>query len=110
MMKQSIEKIKGQSYLEYVLVLGIISLVAFAMSPLIRRGVQAMTLVVADQIGNQADSDQDPSRGFLKTSDTDIYSSVQKSEINYGTYTYNDVTGTNSMTIINLGFQKNAGL
>ena len=45
---------KGQSILEYTIVLGVIVIVMSAMGPMIKRGTQSLIKVVADQVGGPA--------------------------------------------------------
>jgi len=49
---------KAQTFIEYVLLFGVVTGLLIAMSPMIRRFSQAMIKVTADQIGNQRLSDQ----------------------------------------------------
>ena len=50
---------QGQTVLEYVLLLGIVTLVLVYMGTDFRRGIQSVVKVTADQLGNQANADQD---------------------------------------------------
>jgi len=60
---------KGQTILEYVIVLGIVIIILFTMTPLIRRGTQSMIKLVADQIGDQEAAEQQfDQSGHLKAS------------------------------------------
>ena len=49
---------KGQSILEYTIVLGVIVIVMSAMGPMIKRGTQSLIKVVADQVGAQQNAEQ----------------------------------------------------
>ena len=49
---------RGQTILEFIFLMGIAVLVLFFMGPGIKRGVQSLVKASADQIGNQANSDQ----------------------------------------------------
>ena len=48
----------GQTFIEYTLLIGILITILVAMTPMLRRGVQAMVKVAADQVGNQHNADQ----------------------------------------------------
>lgn len=48
----------GQTIIEYTLVISIILVVILAMQPMIKRAGQGMIKTMADQIGNQKESDQ----------------------------------------------------
>lgn len=52
----------GQSILEYIILIGIITISLYYMGPAIKRGTQSLVKVAADQIGNQAASDQEIKR------------------------------------------------
>ncbi len=49
---------RGQTILEYTLIAGIITAVLYYMGTGIKRGVQSMVKVAADQVGNQQEADQ----------------------------------------------------
>lgn len=51
-------KKSAQTFVEYTLLIGILISLLIAMTPMVKRGVQAMVKVVADQVGNQQDADQ----------------------------------------------------
>lgn len=51
-------KNKGQTLLEYTLLIGVVMLIFFAMSPMIKRSAQGVIKTVADQIGEQVNADQ----------------------------------------------------
>ncbi len=78
--------IKGQTVVEYIVLIGIITVALFYMGPLFKRGVQSLVKVTADQIGNQQNADQDfvnaddpgATGGYLVGSNTGVSSSVNK--------------------------------
>lgn len=99
----------GQIFLEYILVVGAVALVMFAMSMLIKRGAQGMIKVVADQIGDQANADQQfGDRGFLESAYTTTRTNTSKTKTEFPEdptiYTYKDVTDIASEMVTNLGF------
>ena len=99
---------RGQSYLEYSIVITVIAGALFAMSTYMKRGIQALTFTVSDQIGNQGASDQRfDDRGHLVNSFTTTRTDSKKSEVNYGIYQFNETTTTDSETVIDLGFTSN---
>ncbi len=53
---------KGQSILEYIILISIVTLALYYMGPALKRGTQSLVKVASDQIGNQAASDQDVKR------------------------------------------------
>lgn len=50
---------RGQTFVEYTLLLGILIAIMLAMSPMIKRGTQGMVKVVADELGVQQNAEQD---------------------------------------------------
>jgi len=110
---------RGQSILEYTIIVGIITLVLYYMGTSIKRGVQSFVKVTADQVGNQENADQDFSdtqQGYMQASNSTSQSIYNKqiSEVGYipssgnavylGNTSYNDATYTSTNTITNGGF------
>jgi Flp pilus assembly pilin Flp len=52
------KRLHGQAVLEYVLLIGIITVVLFAMMQAIKRATQSLVKTTADEIGNQVQADQ----------------------------------------------------
>ena len=76
----------GQSILEYMLLLGIVTFVLFAMNPLIRRGIQSLIKVTADEIGTQQNGEQNfnSQSGFLVeslSSMNSVHSNTQRQRL-----------------------------
>src|SRR5580658_151514 len=64
---------RGQSILEYTIIVGIVTVVLYYMGTSIKRGMQSLVKVTADQVGNQANSDQDFTdyqQGYMTSSNT----------------------------------------
>ena len=64
---------RGQSLLEYTILIGIVTISLFYMGTGIKRGLQSLVKVSADQIGNQQNADQDVNdelAGVLQGSNT----------------------------------------
>jgi Flp pilus assembly pilin Flp len=114
--KKKIKSLHGQSVLEYVLLVGIVTVVLVAMMQQVKRGAQSLVKGVADEIGNQQNSDQfklwpngeiDNRVGYLDSSNMTTSSANTKSVrerigvINYNT-DENQFTTTNTFT--NMGF------
>ena len=101
----------GQILLEYIIVIGIVVLVLFAMSTMIKRGTQGMIKVVADQIGNQVNAEQDfENSGYLSSSYSSTRAETLKTKTDFLgniTYSFGDLVATNSEVVINLGFTEN---
>ena len=98
---------KAQIFLEYVIVIGSVILVIFAMSTLVKRGTQGMIKVVADQIGNQAEADQDFDKGYLESSYTLSRTNSTKRKTEFAgntTYTFRATTVTSTNVLIDMGF------
>lgn len=98
----------GQSMLEYSVVLGIIVMVMFVMTPLVKRGTQGMIKIVADQVGVQNASEQrfdDSGHIVYSRTDANVLTSKLYSDVTgVVTYTLNDRTDQTTEVETNLGF------
>jgi Flp pilus assembly pilin Flp len=79
---------RGQTILEYTIIIGIVAIVFVYMGAGMKRGLQSMIKVTADQIGNQENSDQDfndVEQGYMVSSTTSATDSlnVVTNEIGY---------------------------
>ena len=98
--------------LEYVVVVGVVITILFAMNTMIRRGLQGFIKVTADQIGTQQNAEQDFNSAYLVSSNVSTYSrTVKQQNDRYGVdgYGYNypgDVTQTDSVSLTNLGISE----
>jgi len=98
---------EAQIFLEYMLVIGAVVVIMFAMSLLIKRGAQGMIKVVADQVGTQINAEQQFDSGYLKSSYTTTRTAASKIKtelIGETTYTYADAIEIVSNASINIGF------
>ena len=99
---------KGQSLIEYTIVLGLVIAVLMAMGVMFKRSAQGMIKVVADQVGRQQNADQDFSQGqYLVSSETDTeaHQSRRTQELlGSTTYLYGDTATRRTATLLNLGF------
>lgn len=99
---------RGQSVLEYTILLGVVVLVMFAMGPMLKRGTQSLIKVVADQVGVQQNAEQKfDESGHLESSYTATRGSMDKQIQDLAgtiSYVFNDVSVTTSNALINLGF------
>jgi hypothetical protein len=96
--------------LEYVLLVGIITIVLFTMMQQVKRGTQSVIKVMADEIMNQQEADQsfDNRQGFLEAANTTIRMNGQKSvntrSLGVTNYIYDDRQEMFSNTHTNMGF------
>ena len=101
---------RGQTILEYIIIVGIVAVVLSYMGTSIKRGVQSLVKVTADQVGNQQDSDQDfndAQQGYMQGSNAQLqYNRIkQVSDLDYVTnMSYNESTVTMTNMITNGGF------
>ena len=122
---------KAQTLLEYLILIGIITVVLFAMYHGVKRGVQSVIKVTADQIGNQQRADQRAPNlsnaaivpgpndqqpvavsGYLVEAYTATRATNQKGvQELFGDvgYVYNESVLTNSNSLTNLGFNPRGG-
>ena len=92
---------RGQSILEYTMIVALVTVVLYYMATGIKRGVQSMVKVTADQVGNQQNADQDfndVQAGFLNGSNTQTQESRNKQteESGYINATGNEIYTTNT--------------
>ena len=116
---------QAQVLLEYIIIIGIVTIILFAMFHAAKRGIQSVVKITADQVGNQEDADQvtgvpngntfSPSvsavSGYLVEMNSAIQANNRKqTKENSGNtaYIYDEsvLTVTNSVT--NLGFSNRA--
>jgi Flp pilus assembly pilin Flp len=72
---------RGQSILEYTVIVGIVVVILSYMGTGIKRGVQSLVKVTADQVGNQQNSDQDfndTQQGYMEGSNTQMQENRNK--------------------------------
>jgi Flp pilus assembly pilin Flp len=92
---------RGQSIMEYTIIVGIVTVVLYYMGTSIKRGVQSLVKVTADQVGNQQNSDQDfndVQQGYMNESNSVTQASKNKqvTELGYIPVSGNAVYGTNT--------------
>jgi Flp pilus assembly pilin Flp len=103
----------GQTILEYTIIVGIVAVMLSYMGSGIKRGVQSLVKVTADQVGNQENSDQnfnDAAQGYTEGVNAQIQenNARQVTEAMYVTNTsYNESSLTMTNTITNGGFSSN---
>jgi Flp pilus assembly pilin Flp len=105
---------RGQTILEYTILVGIVSVVLYYMGTGIKRGVQSMIKVTADQVGNQQNADQDynlSTQGYVEVSNTFTQMGNTDQTAELGTNSsymenkiYDETTTTLTNTITNGGF------
>ncbi|MBI3601835.1 MAG: hypothetical protein HY209_02975 [Candidatus Omnitrophica bacterium] len=100
---------EGQTVLEYILLIGIVTIALVYMGTDIKRGIQSVIKVTADQIGNQQQSEQDFSAtgGYLVNSASSVkdisHRSVQE-RIGVVTTASDDFMQTTTNSLTNAGF------
>ena len=110
---------RGQTIVEYTILIGVVAVVLSYMGTGIKRGVQSLVKVTADQVGNQKNSDQDFSdvqQGYMVGSNAQMQESKSKNVIETGyipksgdpvyikNMIVNDYSDTQTNTITNGGF------
>jgi uncharacterized protein (UPF0333 family) len=98
----------GQTVLEYLLLIGVILLAVVYMGTDIKRGLQSVVKVTVDQIGNQANADQDyeSDSGYMVNSWSSSNSNSQRKLLEArGVVTtfINDTTQSGSISYTNQG-------
>jgi hypothetical protein len=103
-------KMTAQSLLEYILIVGIASLIFVAIGPMMKRGIQSIVKVTADQLSPQNEAQQQPkiTDGYLVESFSTIKLNSETTTLEAPnriiTYLFDDTTETNQESLINLGF------
>lgn len=99
---------RGQTLTEYSTVIGIITAVLLAMTPMVRRSVQSMIKITADQVGIQKNSEQQfDDSGYLEHSYTTARSSTDQMTTSTNVeikHHYDDWTMASTNMFTNLGF------
>jgi Tfp pilus assembly protein PilE len=110
---------RGQTILEYTIIIGIVAVVLSFMGTSFKRGIQSLVKVTADQVGNQQNADQDfndAQTGFMESSNSATQEARNKnvSELGYipqsGNAVYvtniavSETTDTQTNTVTNGGF------
>lgn len=107
--RYNLKKPSGQTLLEYLVLIGIVTAVVAALSPYMKRSVQSIIKVTADQLAVQTSADQGVSGSYLinALSRQNVTTSKQLQEAGATkTYIYNDVTSGSSQSLTNLGFSQ----
>lgn len=99
---------RGQVFLEYTMILGILVLVMFGMGPMLQRGVQSLIKLVSDQVGVQENAEQKfDESGHLESAYISTRSTTNKNikdVLGITNYVFRDTVETTSNALINLGF------
>ncbi len=99
---------RAQTLMEYAILLGMVTIVLIAMSPLLRRGVQGMVRTVADQVGVQKNSEQafDDSGHLISaySATRTVGNQLVRDVLGTMNYIYADEIQTDGNTQLNLGF------
>ena len=102
---------KAQTFVEYTLLIGIITSVLVVMSPMIRRIVQSFVKGVADQVGDQAGAEQDGGEsGYLINSYTTARidsTKIVQEQLYETTYNFiSEIKDSQSFVFSNLGYSE----
>ena len=100
---------RGQNILEYIILIGIVTVALFYMGPAFKRGIQSVTKVTADQLAGQqnAEQDFDDDTGHLEISQTQTHSSSNKQvkeRLYTTTVSVNEMTDSTTNSVTNGGF------
>jgi len=102
---------RGQTFVEYTLLFGIVVAIIVALSPLMRRGIQATVKSVADQVGIQQDAEQKGGdSGKIDLAYTEGRAKKKKTRIERVgkiQYQYDDDTRSSVTQLINSGYTSN---
>ena len=99
----------GQTVIEYIIIIGIVTIALFAMGPAVKRGVQAVVRGTADQMATQESAEQsfDAEDGHLDISNTQTNASATR-EVRERLYTTTTVvkekTKSSTKSLTDMGF------
>lgn len=100
---------KGQTMVEYSLLIGIVIAVILAMTPMVKRSAQGMVKIIADEVGYQSNAEQRGDEGLINAEiKTSLDRQQQKQESYVGSVhssltSYGETTTVDSKTHSNLG-------
>jgi len=103
---------RAQTFVEYTLLIGVSIAILLALTPMIKRGTQAMVKVVSDGLGVQQNAEQkdNGAGGLIKSDVTTAFnrSELKTDRVASGTHSrktsVNDQTVTGTQTTSDLGF------
>lgn len=101
---------KGQTLIEYILIIGVVIAATYAIGPAFRRGIQTVVRSAADQVAVQKDADQDfgYNSGYMASSKMNTDFAAQRSVRESSYYTtntlVNEATTMHINTVTNMGF------
>ena len=106
-------QLKAQALLEYTVLIGVIAVVLFAMFLAVKRGIQSVVKLTADQVGNQQRAEQivTPTSGYLIESYSASRANNRKQAKELAgdkEYIYDESAGAFSNSLYNLGFNPRA--
>jgi Flp pilus assembly pilin Flp len=109
MRKNNLRNSKGQTLVEYSLLVGIVIAFLLTMTPMVKRSAQGMVRVIADEVGYQRNAEQQSEVGLVNSViRTRLNKQQDKREWYVGPVhseltTYADTTTVNTNTRSNLG-------
>ena len=109
LIKKNTKSLHAQAVLEYVLLVGIISLALFAMMQAIKRGAQSLIRTAADELSvqNSADQSFDIEQGYLDYSNTTTSANNRKQiveRVGVTNYILDEAQQTSVDSKTNMGF------
>ncbi len=114
---------RAQVLLEYIIIIGIVTIVLFAIFHAAKRGIQSVVKITADQVGNQQDADQVSEvlsmsnldirtrTGYLRELNSTTRTNSQKESnqtLGDSAYSYDESVFTTSNSLTDLGFSNRA--
>lgn len=99
---------KGQTLIEYIIIVGVALMAIYVMAPAIKRGTQSVVKATADQLAPQQNAEQDfvdSSYMERQTAKTDAKINRRQEETNAAIVSIvNEETRTRTETVTNQGF------
>ncbi len=103
---------RGQTIVEYIIIVGIVVVALFAMGPMFKRGMQSVIKGTADQLAVQDNAEQDfePGQSHMENSATDSVSRSRRAQLDTPGFTnsiVNDTSESTTKTLTDMGFSGN---
>ena len=105
--RYNLKKPNGQTLLEYLVLIGIVTTVVVVLTPYMKRSIQSIVKVTADQLGTQTNSDQGVTGSYLVDALSQQSMTTSKKRNEFAAtkeYIDDDVTTGSSQSLTNIGF------
>lgn len=110
MRKNILRNFKGQTLVEYSLLIGIVIAFLLTMTPMVKRSAQGMVRVIADEVGYQRNAEQQSEVGLVNSVISTRLDKQQDKREWYVGSVHSDQTIYADTTIVNMSTRSNLGI